>query len=97
MIKICAMCGNNFETNKLNQKVCSAECKRMGNIIRNREYRKRMSNASKKKTTPPKKKAQRTLECYACGKSFERSFANEKFCSDECRLKYFKVNERNGL
>ena len=94
--KVCVVCGNNFETNKPNQKVCSAECKRVVNKIRNRDYRKKMSNAPQKKDNTPKK-TQKPLECFACKKFFERNFANEKFCSDECRLKYFKVNERVGL
>ncbi len=91
MNKICSVCGKEFETKHHLTKFCSDDCRK----IHQREYKQNLNKIVS--TAEYGRMKSVNCGCWACGKIFERSFANEKFCSDECRLKYFKVSERVGL
>ena len=77
--KFCEYCGTEFYTTNSIKRYCSAACQKAINIKR-----------QTKKSELPKKIFGRG-KCYACRKKFARKFANEKFCSDRCRMNYFKA------
>lgn len=90
MIKICLICGKQFETNLRNKKFCSEKCAHVQAHARVREvkqrYRKIGHNTGEiKRSAVPR--------CLTCGKTFEQHFPNEKFCSEDCRLDFFSLSD----
>lgn len=83
--KVCPVCGREFKTKFKRHKICSDACRKI--------YQKEYKGSLNKTTSAVEPVTEKTNKrvCFACGKSFERNFANEKFCSDKCRLKYFNV------
>jgi len=87
MKKVCAHCGAEFEPVKVFQKYCGKSC-----------WAEHNRRVAKLKYIPVQRvKIAYHFEpivrgfCFACHKKFKRKFAGEKFCSDACREKYFKV------
>ena len=96
MIKKCVICGREFGTNMSRQITCSPLCSKEN------KRRKHIANYYRRAKKEPKKplqsaksmKSETTLvlgktHCYHCDKLFDRTFPNEKFCSDNCRIDYF--------
>ena len=82
---ICPKCGKEFKPQAFGQKFCSRACRKAVE----KKPRKREATAPKKliilKPELPSK-----ARCYACGKIFKPAYEKEKFCSDECRFKFFR-------
>ena len=84
----CVVCGKVFESSYSNQIYCSKDCCLQAH--RKRCYDNARIKAGKKFSE--KKFRKNFSKCFGCGKKFEQSFPNEKFCSDDCRITYFKLN-----
>lgn len=95
--RICTVCGKSFQTSG-NQKVCSKKCWRIrrASLCRIAYYKKLGKDVPEEKRNYARAEKKISLEsatCFCCWKKFKRTFPNEKFCSDECRLKYFKMGD----
>lgn len=105
MIKQCAICGKSFETKGYTSKLtCSAACKyerdaqiqhlrycqQRGYDILQHSYQRRARAGGTNKPLKP-------LVCNCCGKTFAPSYPKEKFCSDACRLKFFRPELINAF
>ena len=82
----CKECGKTvtkqFKEFRVDRVVCSEECRRARDIKAMRKaYKKRKEN--KEKTT---------LECPYCHKEFIKDIKHIKYCSDACRLNYYRKN-----
>lgn len=99
--KQCVVCGKEFETFAPHKKCCSAECRDEWLKLKDKERKERWYklNSGKRKRSagkPPKTKSNRGT-CWNCGRQFERTFTNERFCSDDCREDYFSSGARLAL
>lgn len=93
-VKVCSVCGKQFETeNKLLQ-VCSADCKRERQVMINRWNRK------KRREELEKVRAESEKKCPTCGKIFHSGRSNKIFCCNLCyeRDKNMRIaEERRGV
>ena len=91
MFKKCVICGREFEAKIKWQTICSDECRK----IYKREYQRKFRSSLAKDIPTAESGRMKSVNCgcWACGKSFERNFANERFCSDKCRTQYFGVED----
>ena len=92
MIKICPICGKQFETAKCHpwQKFCSKECAHVNTLACSRAARQRYRKIGHNKGEI---KRPAVPCCRTCGKTFEQHFPNEKFCSEDCRLDFFSLQD----
>lgn len=84
MIRNCVICGKTFTPHSNNQKTCSKECSRENCRRLWRKYQQRVASEQKQKTIPT------SAICHHCGKSFAPAYPKEKFCSNDCRFKFFR-------
>lgn len=90
MIKICQMCGNEFETNSNRAMYCS-DCRNKRQVEKNNAYKQRRREGLTREIGS-------TQLCPVCGKEFILKTGSQK-CCDECRHKQTnavksKVNNR---
>ena len=75
-IRVCTICGTEFESRNGNQvcsEVCRLERKKIQDMKGNRRRREGISNSPE------------TIKCPICGKNFE-ALPNRIYCSKECYL-----------
>ena len=105
MIRNCALCGKEFDTKSGQKKYCSLECrcKRDGLAVF-AKYHLKNPNAqitSKCSGRDIKKliglPQTRRVTCRFCGKKFETKSIRKKFCSHNCRQKYYYYKQRNNI
>lgn len=70
--KICAECGEEFESDRKNGRFCSEKCRR--------RYNSRKQHA-KYRSEP----YMHTVVCRECGKKFQHKTGSIRYCSAECR------------
>ncbi len=77
--KTCPVCGKEFKAHNLNQKYCSPECKHQVDIKRDRVlyYTRRGREVPERQSGP--------ITCAFCGKEFEPTTYNNRFCSEQCK------------
>lgn len=83
MLKICKICGREFETARAWQVVCSDECfheKELRRKKKCRELAKKQGGADK----PAVKRMAKPAVCVVCGKEFQAEYRGQKYCSEEC-------------
>lgn len=83
MVKRCAVCGADFESNRANQAYCSRDCRKEGRRRWARQYsreRYKLYGRSKKREG----KRASCGRCLVCGRPFERKYRGQKYCSLEC-------------
>ena len=76
MIKNCAICGREFETNFNHALFCSPECKAKAK----QNYRD-----AHKEEWKERRRLTMKATCLVCGKEFYKNDKHKKYCSDECR------------
>ena len=75
----CAICGNEFESSRLNAKYCSPECRARAYSDMALECYRR-----KKAGVQPKKHDYAPKKCAVCGKEFKPHSSSQLTCSSEC-------------
>lgn len=84
-MKRCEYCGKELVGRQ--KKFCSQRCS--SHRYKNYYYRceSKVENSPRGSVDYPKG----TIgNCFNCGKKFTRTFDNEKYCSDDCRIDFFK-------
>lgn len=82
LTKVCATCGEEFETSNSVTKYCSDECRRKARRKTSREYARTV-------VYPPR-------SCEECGKEFTPRAKNSRFCCTECSVQYHKRKHLKG-
>ena len=82
MVKVCVMCGEEFEAKDNRFKLCSPEC-----VAQSKKKYSKAQWERKKAAKQPYKYA-----CVVCGTEFETSYKNKKYCSEDCKTKANKEN-----
>lgn len=77
--KVCACCGEEFETHSSRQIYCSNKCK----------------NRATQMAYHHRKKPELTFTCVICGKQFTSTDARRKCCSPECTKENRKLHDMN--
>lgn len=90
MLKVCEICGKEFEAFH-NKKCCSPECSKQKARLYCAQYQKthreKISAYQRKYRAKVRKPKEKVLKvCPICGKEFE-ALHNKKYCSPECRHK----------
>jgi hypothetical protein len=88
MIKICAICGKEFEVddmdiNRNRRKYCGEDCAIQAAYRRKRRYLLNGKNSY-------------TVKCDICGKVFTTCYSQKTTCSTECREERVKRNSREA-
>lgn len=86
--KICPQCGKEFETTSRRKKYCNMTCTEKFHHSHAKQPAVIVDWTELE--TPPELLV---VRCYNCGHEFKQTFPNEKFCSDDCRLDFFKLND----
>ena len=84
--KTCPVCGTRFKPDFGQQKYCSLKCKKK--VYQDYKHYNYNYNPIPKQQNKQLKAGERN--CLFCGEVFQTDL-NYKFCSDECRLNYFRV------
>ncbi|MBR4152596.1 MAG: hypothetical protein IKT98_06505 [Selenomonadaceae bacterium] len=90
--KICPICGAEFETNISYQKYCSKKCSE-----REKYYRAKAKLMKRKRSPPEPKPTPTARHCLACGSEYEPKFNNDRFCSDDCRMSWYRPEVINAF
>jgi predicted nucleic acid-binding Zn ribbon protein len=76
--RVCPVCLTSFKPKVKQQKFCKTECTM------------KASNKAKRKREEPNMVGLKVLMCSRCGKMFQQKHANERMCSDNCRITHKK-------
>ena len=94
-IKHCVICGKEFTPKTSRQLCCSADCSDKHRAhLNQRNQRNKQAREVKKKNKKKHTSLLKTFRCLACGKEFNQHFPHEKFCSDDCRFKWFSLGDQ---
>lgn len=96
MIKICQVCGCEFETNNSYRKCCSSKCSH--SRIRTPEIKNKISETLKNTYLSNPEKYRRLRKCMVCGKEyyFDRKINTKRMCSKECS-NYYRTHKTEFL
>lgn len=78
-MRICVICGKEYEPHHYKQKTCCAECGDELHKRTQRAYTKEYQKTYKRKKPEPKQRF-----CKICGKPVDPALKHFKYCSDEC-------------
>lgn len=96
MIKVCPICGKEFEISTNRKKCCSPRCyKKYEKEQHKRWYEKNKDDYNKRRRFGEHCEYKRT--CPICGKRLISSQPNAIFCSVECRIKKVDIPGRTCL
>ena len=91
---ICEHCGKEFESNR-KKRFCSDYCmhkhryEKLSEQIK--EYQKNYREQNKKQIT------KENVSCVFCGSDFIPQNKNQKFCSDDCRIKFYNSKRKKYI
>ena len=87
MIKVCAICGKEFEANHGRCKYCSDDCKRIAKHQNNRKWYQNHKEKHKEHNRKYRQVRRKNMikVCDICGSKFETPNSRRKYCSDDCK------------